>query len=100
MNRHLKKISHLVLVDTDAGLTGKTVKSITDERGNTWLVDWQNVNGKGTRLSMRIHRDNNADSIKAGDTVTGTLTITLTDGTNTTPVDPVPVDYVDDVAPC
>jgi hypothetical protein len=110
LNRRMNKMSHLILIDTDGKLGGKTtVDTITDEIGNKWVVDWPKsaaeyikaVNAKGTRLALRIHRDTDKINSTRGDTVTGTLTVTLADGSSTPPqVDAVPVDYLDDDAPC
>ena len=102
VNRHPSSRSTLVLIDTEGGLptdptsTTPITVTVTDQASNAWTGKVLKVNAKQTRLKLRLTAPTTFRPITGTEPDSGSLTITLTQGTTTTPVDPIQVNYVND----
>jgi hypothetical protein len=100
VNRALGKYSHIVIHDPGGKIDHPRITEIKDESMNTWVSDAQFPTGTGHRLGLRVRRVITAkEHLTPPDT--GTLSVTLTDDTNTPDTIVVAVEYVDDsTIPC
>ena len=95
INSHQDSRSAVTIIDTDGTLGLVTgVRMILDHLGNEWTAAVVPHLRSDTRCAIRITAPN---SYRAGEPErNGVLYITLTDGKRDIPVDPMPVNFVND----
>jgi hypothetical protein len=104
LNLRKNKQSHLVLIDLDGRFSAKTaVTAVKDlEDANITFDGTPLKRVQANRLEIRLKSTSKYSKKDDITPTSGTLSITLTDTSTGTPipVDPVPVDYVDDTDAC
>jgi hypothetical protein len=97
------KVSYLTLRDDSGGF--KNFKDVVDpikdttQAGLEWSGDIVKLTGDGKCLTIRMTCTKVPMMINKGAGDTGSLSVTLTDGTTPTTIDNLPVTYTDD-DPC